>query len=492
MGTSGLKCVAVDPETKEQYSVYSEWTLLTPQAGYAEFDCHELWQHIIGCIKQMEAEHGVSPDSIGAIGFCALCPGLIAMDENGQEISRCIIFMDARSGRETEYILSVLPVEKSFPIIANRIMSGATSITSILWLKNHMPDVYAATKHFVHLPSWAGYKLTGKLVMDYSNAAGTGLYDIHRQTWSEEIAETVGIDINKFPPLASATELLGGVNNPELIALGIAPGTPVSCGAGDTVCALFGLGISERSAMLSLGTSHVLYTLSSRDRFSDALMVRSYVLRDIWAVGGAMSNPGAMLRWYRDKFCRDLAEEAARKGMDPYELMDEEARNVPPGSHGLICLPYINGERTPVYDSDVRAIFFGAGFDCGRAEFFRAIMEGAAYGIRQILSMLEDCLGNHIDSIIATGGGSKSDVLLQIFANITGRSIFVSNAHDIGAVGAGLTAAVASGWLSTEKLPACGVIVKIFEPNPDTREVYDRGYQKYLRLYPSTRDIFRM
>lgn len=491
IGTSGLKCLAYDTQNgRVRCSLYSEWKLSSPKTGYAEFGCDMIWEHIIECILRLRADFGVSGEHIASIGFCALCPGLIALDKNGNEISPCIIFMDARSGTETAHINSVVSSEESFPIIGNRIMSGATSITTILWIKNKLPELYERTKYFTHLPGWAGYKLTGRLRMDLSNASGTGLYDVHAHSWSETMASAVGIDIKKLPPLAESVELLGGVKNDELIALGISPGTPVSCGAGDTVSALLAMGIDPHRAMLSLGTSHVLYTVSDKDSFSPMLMARSFVCKNTWAVGGAMSNPGAMLRWFRDKFCPDLIERSKGSGRNVYELIDEEAAASAPGAGGVLCLPYINGERSPVYDSDARGVFTGINLNTCRADISRAIMEGAAYGIRQLLETLEKTMAGRIDTISVTGGGSRSDFLVQLMADVTQRRMEINSMPDIGALGAAITGAVSAKILSRDKIPDFSGSRRTLLPNPALKGLYDQGYQKYIQLYPALKHLF--
>lgn len=490
MGTSGLKCVALDPITGEQYSVYSEWKLQTPKQGYAEFDCDELWRHVLSCIVRLKDERGIGGESIASIGFCALCPGLIALDAKGKELTPCIIFMDARSGAETEHINSIITSDESYKIVANRIMSGATSVTTALWLKNNMPDIYADTMCFVHLPTWAGYKLTGKLRMDLSNASGTGLYNVHEQRWSDIMAACSGIDIAKLPPLAEGVEFLGGVNAEEIMALGIAEGTPVSCGAGDTVSSLLALGAVKGKAMLSLGTSHVLYAVTDKDDFDDRLMARSFVFKDTWGVGGAMSGPGAMLRWFRDNYCQDLIERGATSNISAYELIDKEAALTPPGSDGLICLPYINGERSPIYDSAARAVLLGVNLNTTRAHIARSVIEGAAYGIRQFLEILDKNVGAKIDDILVVGGGSRSNFVVQIMADVTDRKMCVSSMADIGAVGAAITGAIAAGIVHRDYALPNNRTRKCFTPNKELKNVYDDGFARYCRLYPSVKELF--
>ena len=221
IGTSGVKCVAFDHCSGQTNSVYLEYPLLTPHPGYAEFDCNTIWQRILHSFILLRNKYGIEGSNIVSIGFCALCPGLIALGDDGCELGNCIIFMDARSGKQTEFINKTLPFDKSFEIVGNRIMSGATSITTIMWLKENRPDIYEKTKYFVHLPAWAGYKCTGEVRMDLSNASGTGLYDVHEQNWSRQISDTFAIDPAKLPPLAEAVDLLGGVTNAELTKDGL-------------------------------------------------------------------------------------------------------------------------------------------------------------------------------------------------------------------------------------------------------------------------------
>lgn len=490
MGTSGLKCVVLNTDTGRHRSVYSEWKMLSPKQGYAEFDCVDIWRHITECIGRLKTEHGVDLGRISSVGFCALCPGLIALDRNGRELTRCIIFMDARSAAETEYINSRISPEESYKITGNRIMSGATSVSTVLWIKNHMPEVYAATACFVHMPTWAGYKLTGELKMDLSNAAGTGLYDVHRQRWSETMADAAGIDMKKLPTLDEGAACLGGLINEDIIALGVPAGTPVSCGAGDTVCSLLALGADRGKAMLSMGTSHVLYAVSDRDCFNRKLMARSHVFYDRWAEGGAMSGPGAMLRWFRDNYCADLVESGRLLDKSAYELIDREAAQTPPGADGVICLPYINGERSPIYDSAARAVFLGVGLGTTRAHLARAIMEGAAYGIRQFLEILDEDVGAGINDIVVVGGGSRSDFMVQTAADVCGRTLHVSSLADVGAVGAAMTGAMAAGCVPRDyKLPE-NSIRRVFTPDASLKQLYDKGFERYNKLYPAVKELF--
>lgn len=491
IGTSGVKCIALDTVSGAYNTVYTQWDLRSPIHGYAEFDCDELWQCIVASVCKLRDEHGVDLSMVASIGFCALCPGLIPLDEHGRELYNCIIFMDTRSGRETAEINSRISPRESFDILANRIMSGATSVTSMLWLKNNCREIYEKTAAFVHLPGWAGYKLTGKLCMDLSNAAGTGLYDIHRQCWSEKLADAAGIDLKKLPKLAQGADLLGGVQCEEFIKLGIPAGTPVSCGAGDTVCALLALfGRKSGGTMLMLGTSNVLFTISDNDSFSDKLQGRSFVFGDQWALGGAMSGPGAMQKWFKNKFCPDCVKIEHETGISAYSTIDAEAAATPPGADGLICLPYINGERSPVYDSNARAVLIGVNLNTTRGHVARAITEGAAYGIRQFIDLLYECTGSKPKELSVLGGGSRSDFVVQTMANVTGCVMNTFDNPDLGALGAAITGGLAGGVIDESYTAPCIVKLKTFTPDTSLSEVYKSGFKRYCKIYPAVKDIF--
>lgn len=300
------------------------------------------------------------------------------------------------------------------------------------------------------------------------------------------MANAVGLDLEKLPPLAESIHILGGVNNQDFIKLGIRPYTPVCCGSGDTVASLLALGLDSSGAMLSLGTSFAAYVVTNSNRFDPMLMARSYIFKGKWAVGGAMSNPGAMLRWYRDTFCSDLVEKAKHHGVNVYTLIDSEAKGCEPGSGGVLCLPYINGERSPVYDSGARAVILGLNLHSNRAALARSIMEGSAFGMRQILELMEQVSGIEIDTVTVTGGGSKSNLLVQIMADVTGHNMCVSEEPNVGAIGACLLGAMSIGENPLTHLMSAK---RTFVPNESLRKLYDDAYTKYIQIYNSTRHL---
>lgn len=481
MGTSGLKCVAVCPNSGDVVSVYTEWQLRLPQPGFVELRCDDIWAAVLASVRRLRDDHGIASSSILAIGACALCPGLIALDGDGKPLTDAITFMDGRSAAQAAELNATLGEKRVYDITANRIMAGATSLSTIRWIKDVRPDLYEHARHFAHLPSWLGLRLTGELRMDHPNAAGTGAFDIRQGTWAEDILREAGVDPALLPALGQGVDRLGGLINAELIELGVPRGIPVAVGGGDTACTAFALGaVKHGRAFISLGTSGVITAASERAIFDDRLITRSHVLPNLWIQNGAMNCGGLCLKWAGQAFCGEYS----------YDDLEALANESQPGSGGIVFLPYLNGERNPVFDPKARGVLFGIGLSSSRADCVHAVMEGVGFGLRQLMEILEGRLGVRLDEFPTVGGGTRVRSWVQILADILGRTLYVSDMADAGAVGAAMLAGIASGH-SGPDFRAKALDKRIpFLPDPIRHEQYQANYEKYLRLYPSLKELY--
>ncbi len=486
MGASGLKCVACQPETGSAVSVYTEWRLELPAPGYVELPCDAVWDALRASLRRLREEHGISGDRILSIGACALCPGLIALDASGKPLTNAIIFMDGRSVAEAAEAGRILGGQRVFDRTANRLMAGASSLPTMLWIRNHLPEVFTKTRYFAHLPTWLGLRMTGELRMDYANAAGTGVFDIHTLRWAEDFCEEAGIPVSLLPPLGQGVDLLGGLVNEEIISLGVPKGTPVAVGSGDTASTALAFGAyTHGKCFLSLGTSAVMTAAVETDSFDDRLTSRAHVFRNVWITNGAMSCGGACLAWARQALCPDLAE-----GGDAFAAMESLAATVAPGAGGLLFLPYLNGERSPVFDAEAKGVFFGIGLKTSRPELIRAVMEGVGYGLRQLMEIIESGTGTRLDEFSVAGGGGKSRLWLQIMADILGRALHVSDIRDAGAVGAAMLGGIASGIITREFRVHPDRERRRYVPNPENTQAYAEAYGRFVRLYPAVRNVY--
>lgn len=490
MGASGVKCVAANPDTGQALSVYTEWQMRFPKPGRVELRCRDIWDTVLASIAGLAAKHGVGGDKIISIGACALCPGLIAMAADGTPLTDAITFMDGRSAREAAELNERLGVERIFAITGNRLMAGATSLSTIAWIRDRLPDVYDRTATFVHMPTWLGFLLTGRIGMDFANAAGTCLFDIRKGGWSEELMRDAGIDPAKLPRLGPGSELLGGLENPELLALGFRKGTPVAIGGGDTACTALALGaVTHGRAFVSLGTSAVITAASEKSDFDNRLSSRAHVFRDLWIEGGAMSCGGASLKWAGKVFCRDFTTDKGADGTI-YDYIEKLASASAPGAGGLVFLPYLNGERNPVFDPNARGLLFGVGLASSREDCLRAVLEGVGFGLRQLTELLEGLLGVRLDDLPLVGGGARIRTWVQIIADILGRRLRVADFSDAGAVGAAMLGGMAAGMAVRDFRARELNETVCFAPDMEAHRLYQDNYEKYLRLYPAVRGLY--
>ena len=496
VGTSSLKVAVISEDGKLAGMCAREYEPMTLNPGWQEISAENIWQSILWCLRQLITQQGIDPSKIAGIGTSCLCPGLVALDADGNVIHDPIIYSDRRSAEEAEQIKQAVGEEHLFFLTANRCMSGAISGTSMLWIKNHRPDVYEKTRYFGHINTMIGVRLTGKFAIDYSNASYTSVFETRRNLcWSRELCEKTGIDYDKLPPILYSDDVLGGLNNPEMIALGIPAGTPVVIGGGDTACASLAAGIVKNGDVCeSVGTTNVLTICVDQPNFSPSNINRCHVVHGTWIYQGAMSHAGGSLRWFRDTFCRDIKETARLTRQNPFDLMTHAASLAGPGANGVVFLPYMMGERSPVWDSDARGIFFGMSLNTDRGDLIRAVLEAAGYGTRQLKEIAEDLTGLDIRRFTSLGGGAKSDVWTQIKANIIGVDIDVLDMNDMAPVGAALLAGVGAGFY-TDAVDAAGHIekklYKRFISNPADSAVYNDRYKVYKELYPRLKDLYQ-
>lgn len=494
VGTGSVK-VSVITETGKQVGLAAiPYELTVSREGWREADADRIWSAFVGCLRKLIID-GTDLTRVAGIGISCLCPGLAAFDKNGKVLQNPIIYSDQRSEAEAEWINATVGEERLFEITANRCMSGAMSGASMLWMKRYRPELYAATRYFGHINTLLGLRMTGNYGIDYSNASYTSLFETTGGLcWSRTLCELITIDIEKLPPLLASDEVLGGLISRDIIDLGIPEGTPVVIGGGDTACAALAAGTVEGGDVCeSVGTTNVLTVCVDKPQFDRSFINRCHVVGGKWIYQGAMSHIGASMIWFRDTFCRDIAEEAERTGVSSYDLLDEMSRQSKPGADGIVFLPYMMGERSPVWDSNARGVFFGMSLDSTRNDFVRSIHEAAGYGDRQLKELAEKVTGKKITSFASMGGGAKSEIYAQIKADIIGADIELLEMTDMASAGAALLAGIGTGIFENAAQASETLerrVLKRVNSRSTNREAYERGYAVYTELYPRLKELF--
>lgn len=499
VGTTSIKVAIIDKNAKLLGISSSSYRLITPNQDYVQIDAADLWEAYLKCLRLLFKGKEIDPGKIAGIGISSLCPGLAAMGEKGEILVDPIIYSDRRSTEEAEIIRKAVGEEKLFELTANNVMAGAHSGTSMLWIKRNLPELYEKTRYFGHINTMMAQKMTGNYAIDYSNASYTNLFETvkgHKGNWSDFLCERIGIAKEKLPPLLSSTDVVGGLISQDLIEMGIPEGTPVVIGGADTPCATLAAGVTKAGDVCeSVGTTNVLTICVDEPKFDKSFINRCHVVEGTWIYQGAMSHTGASYQWFRDNFCQDLVKEAAGSNQNSFTLMNEEAAKANPGCDGVVFLPYMLGERSPVWDAYARGVFFGVSLQSTRKEFNRAVMEGCGYGLRQLCEIAERVTGRELTGFASIGGGAKSELWAQIKADITGKNIRILDMNDMAPVGATLLAGVGAGIYRDLQDASGRVEKKVFKEVKSSREheeVYEKRYQVYTKLYPQVKELYKI
>ena len=497
VGTTSIKVVVIDENAKALGISSSSYRLITPDQNSVQIDMEDMWNAYLKCIRLLQEGKKLDLSKVAGISISSLCPGLVAMGENGEVLVDAIIYSDRRSTEEAEMILDAVGKDRLFEITANTAMAGAMSGTSMLWIKRHLPEKYEKTKYFGHLNTFMAHRMCGNFAIDYSNASYTNLFETAGGfRWSEELCEKIGIDIEKLPPLHKSTDVVGGLINEELIELGIPKGTPIVIGGGDTACATLAAGVTKAGDVCeSVGTTNVLTICVDQPKFDRGFINRCHVVDGTWIYQGALSTTGAAYQWFRDNFCQDLIEKASGSSKNAFAYMNEEADEAEPGCGGLVFLPYMLGERSPIWDPYARGVFFGLSLQTKRKDMNRAVMEGCGYGLRQLSEIAERVTGNKMTEFVSIGGGAKSETWAQIKADITGKDIIILDLNDMAPVGAALLAGVGAGvfkdvYEASEKVDKH--VYKVVKSSDKHKDVYEKRYQVYTQLYPQIKELYKI
>ena len=497
MGTTSIKVAIIDEQARVLGMSSSSYRLITPNQDYAQIDTEDMWRAYLKCIRLLQEGKNIDMSRVAGISISSLCPGLAALGENGEVLTDPIIYSDRRSTEEAEMILEAVGREKLFEITANTAMAGAMSGTSMLWIKRNLPEVYEKTKYFGHVNTLLAQRMSGNFAIDYSNASYTDLFETTGGfQWSEVLCEKIGIDMEKLPPLHASTDVVGGLIHPDLIRMGIPRDTPVIIGGGDTACATLAAGVTKAGQVCeSVGTTNVLTICVDQPKFDKGFINRCHVVEGTWIYQGALSHTGASYQWFRDNFCQDLVDRAVGTDKTAFQFMNEEADMAEPGSGGLVFLPYMLGERSPIWDPYARGVFFSISLQTTRKEMNRAVMEGCGYGLRQLSEIAERVTGREIKEFTSIGGGAKSETWAQIKADITGKDIKILDMNDMAPIGAALLAGVGAGIFKDVYEAADKVEKKVYKVIRSSRahdDIYNKRYQVYIQLYPQIKELYKI
>jgi len=493
VGTSGAKCIMIDENGKVVASSTQEYPLYTPRPGWAEQNPEDWWQGVVAGLKAILTQAQVDPADILGLSYSGQMHGLVALDENNQVIRPAILWCDQRTQKQCDWITEQAGgLEKLLGYTNNRMLTGYTG-GKILWLRDEEPENFNRMKVFVCPKDYIRFRMTGEIMIDVSDASGTGFFDTRNRVWSDALIKIAGLDKAIFPTAVESTVLAGRVTREVAELTGLPEGLACYAGGGDAVIQAVGSGLVKSGILgVVIGTSgNVTMGLDHyEDNPNGDLQMFCGNEPGLWTDFGCTLSAGGSYRWYRDTLCEGAVKESAETDENVYNIMGKQAESSVPGANGVIFTPYLAGERCPYPDPNARGSFYGLSLSSTRGDITRAVMEGVTYSLCQLVDIFGKMTVN--EKIYTSGGGAASPLWRQMQADIFDLPVYtMSAASEGGAYGAVLVAGVGAGlWKNLNE--AVQVIKPETEclPMPENQEGYRKSYEIYKQIYPAMKQVY--
>lgn len=478
VGTSSAKAALYEQNGKLLAIRSQEYPLHQPNTNWAEQNPDDWWQAVQDICTQLINEN--KRPSIRAVSVSGQTPSCIPINKKGQPLIPAILWLDRRATSQVEWLRQNLGEETARRIGGNTIDSFFGG-PKWLWYVQEKSQLLAQTWKILQANGYIAFCLTGEITIDPSNAGlCSPCYDLSSNRWHQAICEMMEIDIEILPEIFRSSQIVGQVTSSASKKTGIPAGTPVVCGAGDFACACLGAGVTQPGqAAVMLGTAGNLL-IPGIDRTDPRLLNTRHVTGAPLSLGGVMA--GGVVSWFVNAF--------GGNSPDIYDQLEEEARQTPPGADGLIFLPYLMGERSPIWDPDARGVFFGLNAKHQRAHLYRAVLEGVVFAFRQIKEIVTE-LGNPIDELMLINGGARSTLWRQIFADCLGiPNHWLPNSGGTILGGAYLAAHGCGDVKGFESIQDWLEPTRDSFPDKTNSDLYTNAYQTYKELYPRLKDCF--
>ena len=481
IGTSACKIAVFDVFGKVLAQSNQSYQVYYPHQGWAEQNAEEWWEAICLGIKDVLSQDGVNADEICGIGVDGQSWSAIPVDKNGNVLHRTPIWMDTRAREICTRIKNDIGEERIFNISGNDFLPSYTT-PKMLWFKENMPEVYSNTYKFLQSNSYIVMKLTGIMSQDYSQGYGIHFFDITDLSYDSKLAEDMGLSVDLVPDLYRCDQIVGGVLEDIAKKTGLKPGTPVVAGGLDAACGTLGAGVFKVGQTQEQGGQAGGMSICTDKALSHKkLILGTHVVPDLWLLQGGTVGGGGTLKWFRQELGKELS----------FDQLVSEAEGITPGADGVLFLPYMSGERSPIWNPDAKGVFYGLSFDKTRGHMVRAVLEGVAYSLEHNLRTATET-GINIGTLNAMGGSANSVLWTQIKADVTGKCIQVPTSDTATTLGAALLAGVGCGLYKSydEAVKSTVVITRTQEPNMQNHKRYQQSMELYLKLYQNLEGLF--
>ena len=494
IGSQGTNTALYGADGTLVTSAYQGYDVSFPQPTWAEQDAHDWIAALHATIARVLQSVPEGAEAVKGISFGSQLDGMVVCDAQSRPLRPAIIWMDRRAEAQAASLAERMS-HKDFYRQVGANLDSSHAVFKAMWVRDEEPEVFAQAAKLMSPGSFVLHEAAGEVAVDYSNASSLALLDPRTRRWSEPVLDAAGIDPTMLPELHAATHAVGPVTAHFAEATGLSPKTIVVVGCGDEMAATLGAGVFAPGEVCDVvGTAEPVCAASSVPRDDPTMLVECHPHADpdVWLLENPGFVSGGNLRWWRDQFCSDERAAQSRGEGDAYDLLSGPAAGVPAGAEGLIFLPCMQGALAPEWNGAARGVFYGLTMAHTRAHLTRALLEGSAFALRDILEAMRGA-GLAVRRLTIVGGGAKGALWRQIKSDVTGLPIRVPTSVETTATGAAILAAVGSGAHPT----VAGAVESFVtyrpeehQPDPETHAAYADAYARYRDVYYALKPVF--
>jgi xylulokinase len=494
VGSQGTNAALYAADGALVASAYEGYDLSFPEPTWAEQD-PQVWIRALELtVGQLVDDVPEGASAIKAISFGSQLDGMVVCDGRGRPLRPAMIWMDRRAEAQAAEVATRMAPEEFYGHVGAN-LDSSHAVFKALWVRDEQPDVWRRAELLLPPGTYVLRGVAGETAVDYSNASSLALLDPRTRTWSKEALDVVELPESMLPELAPATEPVATITTAFASATGLSPRTVVAVGCGDEMAATLGAGVFAPGEVCDVvGTAEPVCAVSSAPREDPTMLVECHPHADpdVWLLENPGFVSGGNLRWWRDQFAPIERSIEAEGRHDAYDLLCADAALVPAGAEGLVFLPCMQGAMAPEWNGAARGTFYGLTLAHTRAHLTRALLEGSAFALRDILEAMV-AAGLDVRRLTIVGGGAKGELWRQIKADVTGLPVRVPVSIETTATGAAILAAVGAGlYTSVADAVAAFVAYRPDEhvPDPEAQEVYDEAYRCYRDVYFALKPVF--
>ena len=494
VGSQGTNCAVYSADGTLVASSYQTYDLSFPFPGAAEQDPDQWSAAVVAGVREVLDQVPEGPSAVKGLSFGSQLDGMVVCDGDARPLRPAMIWMDRRAEKQAAAVAERMPPETFYKLVGAN-LDSSHAVFKALWVRDEEPEIWSDAAILMSPGTYVLRGVSGAVAVDPSNASSLALLDPRTRRWSSEVLSVVDLSERLLPEVVDAPNPISTVTASFAEATGLDARTIVAVGCGDEMAATLGAGVFEPGEVCDVvGTAEPVCAASSEPREDPTMLVECHPHADpdAWLLENPGFVSGGNLRWWRDQFA-PIERGAEAEGLgDAYDLLSKEAERVPPGAEGLVFLPCMQGAMAPEWNGAARGVFFGLTLAHSRAHMTRAILEGSAFALRDIVEAMVNA-GLDVRRLTIVGGGAKGPLWRQIKADVTGLPVRVPRSVETTATGAAILAAVASGVHATVAGAVEAIVAfrpEEHEPEAERREVYDEAYRRYRDVFFALKPVF--